>query len=263
MPKITGKTTSNLSNSSNQSGNLQSLEELDRKKFCVDFGEFTTQAVTGAIMAYISGLGIPKEDTCIHRVESVLTYFSKVYLNSCWHSYSKRNDEFVVASLDKIMSYQIIKGNVCLIHCIDRICSAVLSFDVVHELFQQVKHNDDDEKRIYISAMVAKIIATLMEANINSFKCVSEENCSNEYDGTDFFGFEVVGMDSSDEDEDNDDNDNEFDDYDCHDDDCECDDCLDDDDCDCDYCNDDEDIRSIERNDDYDDGDVYDEDDEI
>lgn len=179
----------------------------DKDKFCEALQAFLSQAVTGAIMAYIKGVGAPTESTCDNAVNQVLGYFSKMYLNSCWHAYGRRDDQFIVSSFDKILSYQLIKGKSCLVHWIDNLCCTAFSLDITHQIMRELGSiRSDNDKRIYVLATMETIFKTILLENKNSITCVGGERCEDEYDGGDFYEFKVVNEDDDDNDNDNDDN---------------------------------------------------------
>jgi hypothetical protein len=207
MPKITNQSlkTNNMtlpslsliSDISNITQNIPPINHplpggLDREKFCDDLQAFVSQAATGAIMAYIKGIGVPTNSTPFPAITNILSYFSKVYLNSCWHSYAKRDDKFVTDSFDKILCYRLIKGTTCLIHWIDKLCCTIFSLDITHHLIKDLGSFHDDSKREYILATMNAVSKTLLLSNKNSIHCVGNDCCGDYEEGVDFYTFNMT-----------------------------------------------------------------------
>lgn len=189
--------------------------DSERQKFCNDLVHFVSEAITGAIIAYIKCIGIPQdasqsESTLSVNMSNMLVYFNRVYLNSCWYLYGKKEDVSIVESFDKILSYQIIKGTACLIHWIDHICLTVFSLNITKQVMHELKTIDEHNKRKYVLKVMENVMKTLLEKNGNSIGCNGDDACQNEYNNVDFYEFTETGMDDENNDDDKDDSGDEY-----------------------------------------------------
>ncbi|VBB18654.1 cylicin, basic protein of sperm head cytoskeleton 2 [Yasminevirus sp. GU-2018] len=165
-------------------------ELAKQKAFFKDFEPFLTQAVTGGIMAYLQTLGTPKSEQARESVTNLLGYFSKVYLNGCWHSYGKKNDKYVVDTFDKLLKHDVIRGSVCLVHWIDNLCMAVFKTPEIFQLMMTTNTVPIPSRREIISKAVNIIIQTYLSKIEGSVRC--KGTCNDTYDGKDFFLFKIV-----------------------------------------------------------------------
>lgn len=174
----------------NNTNMAETSMNTNKEKFCNELGSFVSQTITSTIMAYVKCVGIPQPTTPPENIINILSYFNKVYLDSCWHLYGKKEDTFIVESFDKILSYQLIKGITCLIHWIDFMCEAVFILKITHQIMLELKTMvDDDNKRKYISNVMEKVMKTVLEKNYETIKCEYSDACQAKYNGSDFFEF--------------------------------------------------------------------------
>lgn len=143
-------------------------------------GHFLIQATSGPFIALIrSGI----KDININMI----TFLYIKYLNDCWHSYGKKNDQFVVQIFDAILNFEKIKGIVCLMHWLKTIgIQMIEAFDLEKNL-DKLKDLDIDQKRIIIHDNMETIFSKFVPF-VNNVKCQGD-NCDNEYDGNNIFYF--------------------------------------------------------------------------
>lgn len=162
----------------------------DREKFCEELGKFVSQAASGAIIAYINGIGISIDNIPIETTVNLLSYFNKVYLNGCWHSYGKRDNQHIINSFDKILSFKIVNGIYCLIHWVNNICRTVFHSSITHKLLKELKIINEDMRGKYILFVMSNVVITLLNGNIKSIGCYEGNSiCDIKYNGNDFFEF--------------------------------------------------------------------------
>lgn len=150
--------------------------------FVSDLKKFIKQAVSGALMNTTNCTINNKSNEWLLNLDSVLI---KIYLNMCWHSYGKKNDEYMMQSFDQILSHNMIRGIVCLIHWIDHIGLMMLEKIIGSGFLLEIMNIETNTKRQKINAELSKIydgMATII-AKIN---CDGQQ-CDNDYDGKDFF----------------------------------------------------------------------------
>jgi len=173
-----------------------SLEHFDN--FCNDLKDITTTAATGAIIAYVNGIGHPKQETTTTYIVDLLTYFTKIHLNSLWHAYNKSSDvDDTVQRFNKILSYQIIKTPAGIVRAIDKLCRIVYGLDIVRHLMIDCLELQNDVKKVYSSIVIKEVLSTMMTYNKDAILSIDANNEDVEYDGSDFFGFEFTVNDDS------------------------------------------------------------------
>jgi len=173
-----------------------SLEHFDN--FCNDLKDITTTAAIGAIIAYVNGIGHPKQETTTTYIVDLLTYFTKIHLNSLWHAYNKSSDDDdTVQKFNKILSYQIIKTPSGIVRATEKLCRSVYGLDIVRHLMIDCLELQNDVKKVYSSIVIKEVLSTMMTHNKNAILNIDANNEDVEYDGSDFFGFEFTVNDDS------------------------------------------------------------------
>jgi uncharacterized protein (UPF0248 family) len=154
----------------------------EEKKLFGDMKQFMVQAVCGIFMAYITTpelSQIPPD-----QLNQLFRLFLKEYLNKCWHSYGKKDDTYVIRTFDKILSHNLIKGSVCLIHWIDNIAYTMIKGFEYSTRISDLNKLSVDQKRLYFEQILA-IIYDILTRKLSGFTCVG--TCDDVYDGKDIF----------------------------------------------------------------------------
>jgi hypothetical protein len=157
----------------------QSVEE---KKLFSDMKQFMVQTVCGIFMAYIRTpelAQIPPD-----QLNQLFRLFLKEYLNRCWHNYGKKDDSYVVQSFDKILSHNLIKGSVCLIHWIDNIAYTMIRGFEYSTRTSDLNKLSVDQKRLYFDQILG-VIYDILTSELSGFTCIG--TCNDTYDGKDMF----------------------------------------------------------------------------
>jgi hypothetical protein len=141
---------------------------------------FIVQAVTGTVMAYV------RQKEKIDPVKMCSVYL-KIYLNMCWHSYNKKDDAYVVESIDKILSHKKIKGVVCVIHWIDRIGEQILKSLDFDKAMQEIFKMSSENRRVTLTQNV-EIVYGFVTQPMDDILC--DGDCDDSYDNQDIFIFE-------------------------------------------------------------------------
>lgn len=165
------------------------IEAIQTTCFIKEIKQFICQAISGIYIApyKLNNKFIEKytnHDTC--------EVLAAKYLNSCWHSYWKNDDDYVVGIINRALSWCVIKGKKCIFNwfmqiiklLIDEVSSFVMSTDM------QKENNTIDEIRKILYAKIEKCYDTLTNKIIEdrSLKCTGE--CDDKYDEhDDLFSF--------------------------------------------------------------------------
>ena len=150
------------------------------KDMLKDLGEFMVQALTGTIMAQIinNNNDYPTHDKLKENL--------RTYLNICWHSFGRNNDKYVTEIISKILSFDVIKGSVCLFHWMKTIGEVMINMidldSLVHELEKMAIL---DEKREVISLNMTALYDHVC-SDLKNLRCTGDD-CDNSYDSLDLF----------------------------------------------------------------------------
>jgi hypothetical protein len=133
--------------------------------------QFLTQAIAGTYMS-------------LYRSHRDLYLFCKptyvIYLNSCWHSYGKKDDEYIVETFDKILKDSGIKGSVCLMHWLLNVGITIL------DVYEVKEYDEIDMMRTILYESIKSALQATLSKYLKDITC-NGDNCDNKYDGKDIF----------------------------------------------------------------------------
>ena len=160
-----------------------------KELYLKDLKEFLIQALRGGIIA-------PLTMNMEISLDTVL-YLYIQYLNMCWHSYNKKDDDFIVRTFDKLLNYNLIKGSVCLFSWLKEFGLHILGtfnatnkFSELNETFKDKNISGIDNKRMFVGHVIENIFDILF-SDINLPECKGDL-CDNSYDGKDLFIFSQI-----------------------------------------------------------------------
>ena len=119
------------------------------------------------------------------------------YINICWHGYGKKDDEFVVNTIDTLINNSGLKNATCTFHWIWNYIKALNNIflkSIENGLYPAVIIESVDEYRAYCQFLLALDSELLRDSMAKQWKLLHcEASCDKEeYDGTDFFNFKQV-----------------------------------------------------------------------
>jgi hypothetical protein len=178
------------------SNNKQPILLLD-DGFCKILGEFLVQTISGSIVYYIENLKLNPNATRATVAKTLMT-ISQLYINDCWHSFGKRDDRYVVDTLDNILAYNIIRDPGYLFLMFNNICDSVYNEDIIHQIVCHHPFNGTLlELNTHITMIVSHVLRIVLERNLADIQhyadTQSDNICDHKYDGRDFFTFTNLG----------------------------------------------------------------------
>lgn len=156
---------------------------MENCTFLECFKTFTVQAMAGPMMVLVKR---QKENSEIDN--GMVIYVYAKYLNICWHSYGKKDDPVVVKMFDKLLSFNKIKGIVCLMNWFKLIGMEIIKNFDLNKLLKEMKHLSVNKKHNVLSKQL-EFITSQFDSILDKI-CCKGQDCDNEYDGTDLFVFE-------------------------------------------------------------------------
>lgn len=143
-----------------------------------EFKEFLVDGTTGPLMALLRA-----EGTITHNT---VKFLYKIYLNMCWHSYNKKDDINIVSQIDELLSFNIIKGSVCLLNWMMVIGNImIVKLDLNNMLSELVALKTLELKRKCVRQNMSSTFDKI-KIELNKLKCEGKK-CDNTYNGTDLF----------------------------------------------------------------------------
>lgn len=154
----------------------------DMKK---ELKQFLVQAICGPIMSQIRIGNLDITD-------DIIKYYLVRYLNICWHSFNKKDDDYVVDTFNKILDFNIIKGSVCLLYWIKNIGEIMIDMIDLDTILEELDSFETlGGKRENLVEYINEIF-DILEADLKLEKMLCEgDKCDNSYDGTDLFLFKI------------------------------------------------------------------------
>lgn len=155
----------------------------NKNTFIKDIKDFVFQSVSGV---YISAFKI--DDIENYNINEICSGLCKVYLNSCYHKYGKKDDKYIVDTFNKILSYSVVKGINCLLGWLNCLCTAVLRVSELDtDNILSLKKINIQERRKIINECVENSVELVFDNFNTELKCDGDKECENEYDGNDIF----------------------------------------------------------------------------
>jgi hypothetical protein len=156
------------------------MSKEDCSKLIAELKTFMVQATSGVLVFL---LRLNQDNITSGMLEGYL----RMYLNTCWHSFGNKRDEYVVVAFDKILSFGIIKGSVCLLHWMMKIGEVMINMiDLEASLKNLSSLKTISEKRYTIYSNM-NIIFDIISPDFKGLQCDGDSCCNNEYDGLNIF----------------------------------------------------------------------------
>lgn len=136
-----------------------SFDKELHKKFYTQLHAFCAQAVVGAYMAVYRTS--PDDATCPHKMQALINNPSailpllKKYLNDCWASYHKKDDPFIVESIDAILNLGLMTHPSCVFNWIMLTCLEMIKYLIVYSHQYPILHTDLTLLRQILRVVVA------------------------------------------------------------------------------------------------------------
>lgn len=159
---------------------------MEQSKFREIVNSYCLQAVSGVYMSLYRLL--KDNDTCEHKMNAIINderaskYMLWVYLNQCWTSYHKKNDHFVVETVDSLLSQKIIIHTSCIFHLFTDYCTHLMKcLKIYSKNHQFEKLNVDDMRNV-----INNLLKQMLDNEMNYEKCGSECKIYNYKENEDF-----------------------------------------------------------------------------
>ena len=152
-------------------------------KFFDYLKEFMVQCVNGCTIKMLSlNYEIPQQN-----MMSMAQYILAKYLNTCWHSYGKKTDQYVIKTIDDAQKFQVVKGSICMLTRIYVLATKLFMDLHLEILIPKLKPLSRDIQKAILTCLLLSLYENIV-IEYENINCEGNK-CDDSYNHKDLFVF--------------------------------------------------------------------------